>query len=56
MITEFKRVKANKAFTHTSSKSLRALIDVKIEIALHSNFIKIALSYYEISSRNNRKF
>ena len=41
---------------YTSSKNLKALIDVKIEIALHGNFIKITHSYYEISSRNNEKF
>ena len=44
--------------THTSFKSLRALIDVKekIEIALHNNFIKTTHSYYEISSKTIEKF
>ena len=45
--------------THTSSKSIKVLINLKektIGIALHSNFIKTTHSYYEISSKTIGNF
>lgn len=44
---------------HTNSKSIKVLINLKektIGIALHSDFKKIALSYYEISSKTIGNF